>query len=79
MKCRFFGDAGRDHYVVVTNVPVIDRCSLALASAGPAAAGLGAPPIATGSAVHDGRSGWIMTYALRRSNDELVVGLCNRP
>lgn len=79
MECRFLGDAGRNDYVVVTNVPVIDRCSLVFAPAGPAAAGLGAPPIATGSAVHDGRSGWIMSYAFRRSEYELVVGLCDRP
>lgn len=79
MECRYFGDAGRNHYAVITNVPVIARCSLVLAPAGPAAAGLGAPTIATGSAVHDGRSGWLQSYAFRRSEYELVVGLCNRP
>lgn len=81
MQRRFSGtdDSVRNHYRVITDVPVIGTYPLPLAPAGPASAMRGICTSAAGIVWQDYRCGWAVTYDIRRFNDELVVRVCYRP
>lgn len=81
MQRRFSGmDASvRNHYRVITDVPVIGTYPLPLAPTGPASTMRGISTSAAGIISHDYRCGWAVTYNIRRFNDELVVRVCYRP